>query len=88
MTPPGNYVCIFFIVLETFLINGVFAGWGILTAMLKEDKLFFHEDSWNGLKKAFRSVDPWSTRGNSPIMWSKEADQFWWFADLCSCKSL
>ena len=50
MTPPGNYVCIFFVVLETFLLNGVFAGWGILTAMLKEDKLFFHDDSWNGLK--------------------------------------
>ena len=53
MTPPGNYVCIFFIVLETFLINGVFAGWGILTAMLKEDKLFFHEDSWEGSKQRF-----------------------------------
>ena len=49
MTPPGNYVCIFLVVLETFLFNGVFAGWGILTAMLKEDELFFHEESWNGL---------------------------------------
>ena len=49
MTPPGNYVCIFLVVLETFLFNGVFAGWGILTAMLKEDELFFHEESWNRL---------------------------------------
>lgn len=49
MTPPGNYVCIFLVVLETFLFNGVFAGWGILTALLKEDELFFHEKSWNGL---------------------------------------
>ena len=49
MTPPGNYVCIFFVVLETFLFNGVFAGWGILTAMLKEDELFLPEESWNGL---------------------------------------
>jgi len=49
MTPPGNYVCIFLVVLETFLFNGVFAGWGILTAMLKEDELFFHEESWDGL---------------------------------------
>ena len=60
MTPPGNYVCIFFVVLETFLFNGVFAGWGILTAMLKEDELFFLEESWNGLffKISAKSLAP------------------------------
>ena len=27
----GNYVCITLIMLETFLINGVYIGWSVLT---------------------------------------------------------
>ena len=28
----GNYVCITLVMLETFLINGVYIGWSVLTA--------------------------------------------------------
>ena len=27
----GNYICITFVMIETFLINGVYIGWSILT---------------------------------------------------------
>lgn len=49
MTFIGNYVCIFFVVLETIFLNGVSIGWGILTAVFKEDELFFHDETWQGL---------------------------------------
>ena len=42
----GNYICILFVVLETFLINGAYSGWSILTAMFKEDQLFYHSPNW------------------------------------------
>ena len=49
MTFVENYVCIFFVVLETLFLNGVHVGWGILTAVFKEDGLFFHDENWSGL---------------------------------------
>ena len=49
MTYVGNYICILFVVLETILLNGVFVGWGILTAVFKEDELFFLDENWQGL---------------------------------------
>ena len=51
MTYVGNYVCILFVVLETILLNGVFVGWGILTAVFKEDGLFFLDENWQGLNR-------------------------------------
>ena len=27
----GNYICIILVMIETFLINGVYIGWSILT---------------------------------------------------------
>ena len=45
MTYIGNYICILFVVLETILLNGVFVGWGILTAVFKEDELFFLDEN-------------------------------------------
>ena len=53
MTYVGNYICIVFVVLETILLNGVFVGWGILTAVFKEDELFFLDENWHGLNRFF-----------------------------------
>ena len=55
MTYIGNYICILFVVLETILLNGVFVGWGILTAVFKEDELFFLDENWQGLNRLVRS---------------------------------
>ena len=53
MTYVGNYICILFVVLETILLNGVFVGWGILTAVFKEDGLFFLDENCHGANRFF-----------------------------------
>ena len=58
MTYIGNYICILFVVLETILLNGVFVGWGILTAVFKEDELFFLDGNWHGLNRLVCSEKP------------------------------
>ena len=40
MTTLGNYICVIFIFLESFLINGIFTGWGMMASILKSDNLF------------------------------------------------
>lgn len=38
--PIGNSLCIFVCILESFLFNGIFQGFGMMTNVLKEDGLY------------------------------------------------
>jgi len=42
----ANSACIALIVCETLLFNGIFGGWGMMTAMFNDDELFI--DKCNG----------------------------------------
>ena len=36
----SNETCLFLVMLETLLFNGIFSGWSVICDMLKEDKMF------------------------------------------------
>ena len=36
----SNEACLFLVMLETLLFNGIFSGWSVICDMFKEDKMF------------------------------------------------
>ena len=36
----SNETCLFLVMLETLLFNGIFSGWSVICDMFKEDEMF------------------------------------------------